>query len=96
MPSRLALNDNTIPGEQTPKSPDTGVSGDLSVCSAGGVVSGKIMGAAIFKQGSTKVMFEGKPAATLLSMTGQNDAPVSNAPAGSQVVPSQAVVLVAP
>lgn len=64
--------------------------------SAGGVVSGKIMGAAIFKQGSTKVMFEGKPAATLLSMTGQNDAPVSNAPAGSQVVPSQAVVLVSP
>jgi Domain of unknown function (DUF4150) len=64
--------------------------------SAGGVVSSKIMGPAMFKTGSPKVLFEGKPAAMLLSMTGQNDAPVSNAPAGSQVVPSQAVVLVSP
>jgi hypothetical protein len=64
--------------------------------SAGGVVSGKVMGPAMFKQGSAKVLFEGKPAAMLMSMTGQNDAPVSNSPAGSQVVPSQAKVFVTP
>ncbi|BBX29476.1 hypothetical protein GCM10009632_55930 [Mycolicibacterium alvei] len=33
MPSRLVLNAKTIPGEQTSKSPDTGVSGDFGVCS---------------------------------------------------------------
>lgn len=54
------------------------------------------MGPAMFKQGSSKVLFEGKPAAMLLSMTGQNDAPVSNSSAGSQVVPSQSMALLTP
>lgn len=63
---------------------------------AGGVVSNKIMGPAQFNMGSTMVLFDGKPAARLLSMTGQNDAPVSNAPPGMQIVPSVMTVLLSP
>lgn len=63
---------------------------------AGGVVSNKIMGPAQFNLGSAMVMWEGKPAGRLLSMTGQNDAPVSNAPPGMQIVPSQVMVIVSP
>lgn len=63
--------------------------------SAGGVVSGMIKGPATFKKGSVKVSMEGKPACTLLSLTAQNGAS-ANAPAGSQIAPSQAKVLVSP
>lgn len=63
--------------------------------SAGGVMSGMIKGPATFKKGSMKVSVEGKPCATLLSLTAQNGAS-ANAPAGSQIAPSQPKVLVMP
>lgn len=64
--------------------------------SVGGVVSNKMKGSAKFKQGSSKVKIEGKGAAYLGAMVGQNDASNSNMPAGHQVAPSQTKVLVAP
>ena len=63
--------------------------------SLGGVVSNKIKGSAKFKQGSSKVKIEGKGAAYLGAMVGQNDASNSNMPAGHQVAPSQVKVIVA-
>ena len=63
--------------------------------SVGGVVSNKIKGSAKFTQGSSKVKIEGKGAAYLGAMVGQNDASNSNMPAGHQVAPSQVKVIVA-
>jgi uncharacterized Zn-binding protein involved in type VI secretion len=62
--------------------------------SAGGVVSSKVKGSAKFKQGSSKVKIEGKGAAYLGAMVGQNDGSNSNMPAGHQVAPSQVKVIV--
>jgi len=64
--------------------------------SVGGVVSNKIKGPAKFTQGSGKVKIEGKGAAYLGAMVGQNDSSNSNMPAGHQVAPSQVKVIVAP
>ena len=63
--------------------------------SVGGVVSNKMKGPAKFTQGSSKVKIEGKGAAYLGAMVGQNDASNSNMPAGHQVAPSQVKVIVA-
>lgn len=63
--------------------------------SVGGVVSNKMKGSAKFKQGSSKVKIEGKGAAYMGAMVGQNDASNSNMPAGHQVAPSQVKVIVA-
>lgn len=57
---------------------------------AGGLVSGKIMGATEFILGSLKVKLEGNPAVKLGDPTKQND---GNA-VGSVLVPSQAVVMI--
>lgn len=59
----------------------------------GGVMSGVNMGPAKFKVGSSKVKFEGKAACYFTSMVGQNGSN-PNVPAGQQIAPSQAVVLV--
>jgi uncharacterized Zn-binding protein involved in type VI secretion len=64
--------------------------------SVGGVISNKIKGSAKFKQGSSKVKIEGKGAAYLGAMVGQNDGSNSNMPAGHQVAPSQTKVTVMP
>ena len=63
---------------------------------AGGVVSSLFIGPAQFKLGSTVVMIEGSPAAYMGGMVGQNGVANANNPAGSQIVPSQFVVDVAP
>lgn len=60
----------------------------------GGVVSGMNMGKVVFKQGSGKVSVEGQPLQHLTAMTGHNGAS-ANMPAGQQVAPSQAKVLIA-
>jgi uncharacterized Zn-binding protein involved in type VI secretion len=57
---------------------------------AGGVVSGKIMGAAEFILGSMVVKLEGNPAVRLGDPTKQNE---GNA-VGSVLAPSQAVVMI--
>ena len=61
----------------------------------GGLVSGMNMGEVQFKKGSTKVKFEGQPCIYLTSLTSHNGSN-ANMPAGSQIVPSQTKVLVAP
>src|SRR5262249_35084687 len=63
---------------------------------AGGVVCGKNMQGGKYKMGSTRVYIEGKMAAHLTSMTGQNDTSNSNIPPGLQVAPSQMMVAVTP
>jgi len=62
--------------------------------SIGGVVSNKIKGPCKYKRGSAKVKFEGKAAAYVTCMTGQNGSN-ANMPAGAQLAPSQTKVLVA-
>jgi len=57
---------------------------------AGGVVSGKIMGPAEYIMGSTKVKLEGNPAVFMGNPTKQND---GNA-VGSNLVPSQNKVMI--
>lgn len=57
---------------------------------AGGVVSGKVMGATEFIQGSTKVKFEGNPAIRLGDPTKQNEGNT----VGSVLAPSQNKVMV--
>lgn len=59
----------------------------------GGVVSSQNMAKAVFKMGSSKVKFEGKAACHLTSMVGMNGSN-ANFPAGQQIAPSQAMVLV--
>lgn len=61
--------------------------------SAGGVVSGKIMGQVKYTSGSTSVYIEGPPAVRLSSPTAHNGSP-PNAPMGIQVVPSQNKVMI--
>ncbi len=59
----------------------------------GGMISNVFIGPAKYFKGSVKVMFDGKPAMHLTSMAGQNGSN-PNVPAGQQIVPSQAVVLI--
>ena len=61
----------------------------------GGMVSGMNMGEVQFKKGSTKVKVEGQPCIHLTSMTSHNGTN-ANAPAGTQIAPSQTKVIVAP
>jgi uncharacterized Zn-binding protein involved in type VI secretion len=63
---------------------------------AGGVVSGVFGGPCSFKLGSEVVMIEGSPAAFMGSTTAHNGVASANMPMGAQLVPSQAVVDVAP
>ncbi|WP_218243279.1 DUF4150 domain-containing protein [Comamonas fluminis] len=58
--------------------------------SAGGVISGKIMGKAEFTQGSSKVNLQGKPAVRLSAPTKQNE---GNA-FGAVMAPSQSKVMI--
>jgi hypothetical protein len=58
---------------------------------AGGVSSSCNMGKVVFKMASEKVKAEGKGIAKILSMTSHNK---DNFPAGNQLAPSQAKVLV--
>jgi hypothetical protein len=60
---------------------------------AGGVVSSQNMGKVVYKKGSSKVSVEGQPLQHLTAMTGQNGAN-ANMPAGQQVAPSQAKVMI--
>lgn len=62
--------------------------------SIGGMVSSQIKGPAKYKRASAKVKFEGKAAAYVTCMTGQNGSN-ANMPAGAQLVPSQTKVIVA-
>lgn len=62
---------------------------------AGGVTSGQNMGKITFNQGSSKVNIEGKGCVYLTAMTAHNGAS-ANMPAGNQIAPSQAKVMVAP
>jgi hypothetical protein len=61
---------------------------------AGGVVSGTNMGPVVFRAFSSKVSFGGKKAVMLTGTTAHNGSN-ANMPAGTCVVPSQMVVLVA-
>jgi hypothetical protein len=60
-----------------------------------GVMSGMNMDKVTFKKGSSKVKIEGQPCIHLTSMTAHNGSN-ANAPAGSQIAPSQTKVIVAP
>jgi hypothetical protein len=60
----------------------------------GGVVSNVNMNKIVYKKGSSKVKVEGQPLQHLTAMTGHNGMN-ANMPAGMQVAPSQAKVLVA-
>lgn len=62
---------------------------------AGGIVSGTNMNKVTFKKGSSKVKFQGHPAAHLMSLTGHNGAN-ANMPSGAQIAPSQLKVLIKP
>jgi hypothetical protein len=62
----------------------------------GGVVSNRFKGPAKFKMGSSKVKVEGAKIVHLTSMIGQNGVSSANHPAGVQVAPSQAKVIVMP
>lgn len=70
-------------------------SGDEAGSAGGGVISNMIKGPAEFKLGSVKVKFEGKGAAYVTAMVAHNGTN-PNFPAGAQVAPSQAKVMVAP
>jgi uncharacterized Zn-binding protein involved in type VI secretion len=70
----------------------TMTTGDEGGTAGGGVKSNKIKGPCEIKQGSSKVKIEGKPAATVTKMTGHNDSPNNNMPAGTIVAPSQTKV----
>lgn len=61
--------------------------------SLGGLVSNMIKGPCEFKMGSMKVKLEGKGAAHLTSMVAHNGSN-PNMPAGAQIAPSQAKVIV--
>ena len=62
----------------------------------GGIISSKNMSTAQVKMGSSKVKFQGKKAARLLSVYGQNGGSNANVPPGMQVQPSQTKVKVSP
>lgn len=61
----------------------------------GGLISGMNMGEAQFKKGSSMVKIEGQPCIHLTSLTAHNGTN-ANAPAGTQMAPSQVKVIVAP
>lgn len=61
----------------------------------GGVMSGQNMGKLTFKKGSAKIKVEGAPVVHLTSTSGHNGMS-ANAPAGLQVAPSQAKVIISP
>jgi hypothetical protein len=71
-------------------------SGDEGGTAGGGMVSSKMKGPAEIKMGSSKVKLQGKKAAHLLSMVGQNGKANHNMPAGTWVAPSQTKVKVMP
>jgi len=60
-----------------------------------GVISGMNMDKVAFKLGSSTVKIEGQPCVYLSSMTSHNGSN-ANAPAGTQVAPSQTKVIIAP
>ena len=60
---------------------------------AGGVSSGTNMDKAVFKQGVSKVKFEGDAVVTLLKSTAHNGSS-ANAPSGSVIAPGQTKVLI--
>ena len=60
-----------------------------------GTMSGMNMSKVLFKKGSGKVKIEGQPCVHLTIMTGHNGTS-ANMPAGAQIAPSQAKVMVAP
>ena len=60
-----------------------------------GVMSGMNMDKVTFKKGSSTVKIEGQPCVHLTSMTAHNGTS-ANAPAGTQIAPSQTKVIVAP
>jgi len=60
-----------------------------------GVMSGMNMDKVTFKKGSSKVKIEGQPCVHLTSLTGHNGTN-ANAPAGTQMAPSQTKVMVGP
>ena len=60
-----------------------------------GLMSASNMDKVTFKMGSNKVKIEGQPCVYLTSMSGHNGMN-ANAPAGSQIAPSQTKVIVAP
>jgi hypothetical protein len=60
-----------------------------------GVMSGMNMDKVTFKKGSSSVKIEGQPCIHLTSMSGHNGMN-ANAPAGTQIAPSQTKVIVAP
>ncbi len=62
--------------------------------SAGGVISGVVMGPAAYKQGISKVKVEGNDIVTVTMPTGQNGTN-PNVP-GAQIAPSQTLVIVIP
>jgi len=62
----------------------------------GGVVSDIVRGSCRFRIGSSVVMIEGNPAAYLGSTIGHNGVAAANQPMGSQISPSQTVVVVSP
>lgn len=61
----------------------------------GGMISGRNMDKIVFKKGSSKVQVEGKGCCYLTCMTAHNGAN-ANMPAGQQIAPSQAKVMVSP
>jgi hypothetical protein len=61
--------------------------------SAGGVVSGVILGEVAFRTSSSKVSFQGQKAVVLTAVTAHNGTN-ANMPAGVHVAPSQTKVLV--
>ena len=60
-----------------------------------GVMSGMNMDKVSFKKGSSGVKIEGQPCIHLTSLSGHNGMN-ANAPAGTQIAPSQTKVIVAP
>jgi len=60
-----------------------------------GVMSGSNMDKVTFKKGSSTVKIEGQPCVHLTSMSAHNGMS-ANAPAGTQMAPSQTKVIVAP
>ena len=63
--------------------------------SVGGVVSGTVAQKVVFRKGSSRVLAEGKGIVHLTGMTAHNGAN-ANMPAGLQVAPSQAKVIISP
>ena len=61
--------------------------------SMGGVTAPSYLGQCSYKMGSMKVKAEGNPIVTQMAMTGHNGMP-ENAPVGSQMAPSQVMVII--